>query len=384
MRARSFAVAAAGTSAFLDMYATQPLLPQLRVALGASEATVAGTISALTFAVAIAAPFVGPLADAIGRKRVIVSAIFILALLTFGAAQAHSIGELLAWRFAQGLAMPGIFATTLAYIAEEYPPEVAGSGVGAYIGGNVLGGWAGRYVTAIVAAHGTWQTAFLALGALNIVGGVIVLVLLPSLSAMRGFLTDSHMLATYALGGCILFALVAAFTFGTFYLAGPPFELGTAAIGNVYCVYLFGVVATPLSGRLMDRYGNRVTVLFAIAASVAGMLATLVHSLAAIVIGLGLTATGVFIAQAASQNYIGRIAGASRSTAASLYLVTYYGGGGLGAILPVWTWTHFGWPPTVATIVGVQAIAAILAFFGWQGPVGGVRRSSPVAPAVAA
>jgi MFS family permease len=397
LRAQSFAVAAAGATAFLDMYATQPLLPQLRVALGASEATVAATISALTFAVAIAAPFVGPLADAVGRKRVIVTTIFVLAFLTFGAAHSRSIGELLAWRFAQGLAMPGIFATTLAYIAEEYPPEVAGSGVGAYIGGNVLGGWAGRYVTAIVAAHGTWQTAFLALGALNIVGGAIVLALLPSskrfvrrasargaLAAMRGFLTDSRMLATYALGACILFALVAAFTFGTFYLAGPPFDLGTAEIGNVYCVYLFGVVATPLSGRLMDRYGNRATVLFAIAASATGMLATLVHSLAAIVVGLGLTATGVFVAQAASQNYIGRIAGASRSTAASLYLVTYYGGGGLGAILPVWTWTHFGWPATVGTIVGVQAIAAVLAFFGWQGPAGGVRRSAPEARAVAA
>jgi hypothetical protein len=92
----------------------------------------------------------------------------------------------------------------------------------------------------------------------------------------------------------------------------------------------------------------------------------------------------VFIAQAASQNYIGRIAGASRSTAASLYLVTYYGGGGLGAILPVWTWTHFGWPPTVGIIVGVQIVAAILAFVGWQGPAGGTRRSAPMAPAVAA
>jgi MFS family permease len=141
------------------MYATQPLLPQLRIDFHANEAHVAATISALTFAVALAAPFVGPLADAVGRKRVIVTAIFALALVTFGASHARGIGELIAWRFAQGLVMPGIFATTLAYIAEEFPADIAGSGVAAYIGGNVFGGWAGRYLSALVAAHATWQAA---------------------------------------------------------------------------------------------------------------------------------------------------------------------------------------------------------------------------------
>jgi MFS family permease len=396
-RGRSFAVAAAGATAFVDMYATQPLLPDLRVAFGASEAHVAATISSLTFAVAIAAPFVGPLADAIGRKRVIVTAIFALALVTFGASHARSIGELIAWRFAQGLVMPGIFATTLAYIAEEYPAESAGSGVAAYIGGNVLGGWAGRYLSAIVAAHASWQVAFVALGALNVLGGAVVLALLPSsarfvrrasfrgaLVAMRGFLTDPRMLATYAVGGCILFTLVAAFTFGTFYLAGPPFGLGTAEIGNVFCVYLFGAVATPLSGRLIDRFGNRTTVLLALATSATGILATLAPALSAVVIGLALMSTGVFIAQAASQSYIGRIAGGSRSTAAALYLTIYYAGGGLGAIVPAWTWVHAGWPPTVGIVVGFQALAAAVAFFGWQGPMKRERRSADVTSAAAA
>ena len=34
------AVATAGASAFIDMYATQPLLPELRATFGASEAAV--------------------------------------------------------------------------------------------------------------------------------------------------------------------------------------------------------------------------------------------------------------------------------------------------------------------------------------------------------
>jgi predicted MFS family arabinose efflux permease len=362
------------------MYATQPLLPQLRIDFHANEAHVAATISALTFAVALAAPFVGPLADAVGRKRVIVTAIFALALVTFGASHARGIGELIAWRFAQGLVMPGIFATTLAYIAEEFPADIAGSGVAAYIGGNVFGGWAGRYLSALVAAHATWQAAFVALGALNIAGGLIVLALLPAskrfvrrasartaLLAIRGFLSDPHMLATYGVGASILFTLVAAFTFATFYLAGPPFSLDTTQLGNVFCVYLAGVVATPLSGRSIDRFGSRFTILVALGVSAAGILATLAHALAVVIAGLALMSTGIFVAQAASQGYIGRIAGASRSTAAALYLSFYYVGGGLGAIVPASTWTHGGWAPTVALILAVLALAAAFVVAGWGG-----------------
>lgn len=393
---RYLAVAVAGGTAFVDMYATQPLLPALRVEFGTSEARVAATISSLTFAVALAAPFVGPLADAIGRKRVIVTAIFVLALVTFGASHAGTIGELILWRFLQGLAMPGIFATTLAYIAEEFPVDVAGRAVGSYIGGNVLGGFAGRYVSALVAAHAGWQSAFLALGALNVAGGLVVLTLLPpaqkfarrrsargALVAIGGFLRDRTLLATYAVGASILFTLVAAFTFATFYLARPPFSLSTQALGNVFFVYLAGVVATPLSGRSIDRFGNRFTVLAALAMSALGIVATLLPGLPAVVAGLALMSTGVFVAQAASQGYVGKIASANRSTAAALYLTCYYLGGGLGAIAPAWVFTRAGWPGTVGLVVAVQAGAAFIAFFGWQGPAA-ARPKAPVTSAAAA
>ncbi|MBD5657664.1 MAG: MFS transporter, partial [Candidatus Eremiobacteraeota bacterium] len=376
-RARYFAVAAAGGTAFVDMYATQPLLPALRVDFHTSEAHVAATISSLTFAVALAAPFVGPLADAIGRKRVIVTAIFVLALVTFAASHAHTIGELIFWRFLQGLAMPGIFATTLAYIAEEFPVEVAGRAVGSYIGGNVFGGFAGRYVSALVAAHSGWQDAFLALGALNIVGGLIVLALLPpaqrftrrastrgAIGAIGGFLRTRTMVATYAVGASILFTLVAAFTFATFYLSGPPFSLSTRALGNVFFVYLAGVIATPLSGRLIDRFGNRFTVLVALGMSAAGILATLLHELGGVIVGLAVMSTGVFVAQAASQGFVGKIASANRSTAAALYLTCYYIGGGLGAILPAWAFERAGWPGTVGMVIVVQGVAATIAYYG--------------------
>ena len=376
---RYLAVSACGGSAFLDMYATQPLLPELRAEFHTGEAAVGATISALTFACALAAPFVGPLADALGRKRVIVSAIFVLALVTFAAAGAQSLHALIVWRFVQGLCMPAVFAVTLAYIAEEFPPSVGGRAVGAYIGGNVFGGFLGRYVAAVVAGHADWHVAFLVLGGLNLAGGAIVWAFLPrsarftrqpsargALRAVGRFARDPHLLATYAIGGSVLFTLVAAFTFATYHLAAPPFSLGTIALGNVFFVYLAGVVASPLAGRLIDRLGHRVTVLLAIGASAAGILLTLVPAVATIVAGLAVMSTGVFAAQAASQGYIGIVARERRSTAAALYLTVYYTGGGLGAVLPAAVWTRGGWPATVGLILAVQVLAALLAGVFWR------------------
>ena len=389
MNLRYLALAFCGGTAFLDMYATQPLLPKFRTLFHASEADVGATISALVFACALAAPFIGPLADRIGRKRIIVSSIAILALVTFGAASASTLGQLVAWRFAQGLLMPGVFAVTLAYIAEEFPVSSAGRAVGAYIGGNVFGGFLGRYVTAIVTPQANWQTAFVVLGALNLLGALFVFVALPrakkfrasaslreSIAAIPGFFRNSAMLATYVVGGTILFTLTATFTYATFYLAGAPFDLSTAALGNVFFVYLAGAVAAPISGRLIDRYGNRFTLTLAMVGSACGIVLTLVHALSVIVIGLALTSTGVFVAQAASQGYIGRIAGAQRSTAAALYLTFYYGGGGLGAIVPAIAWTRGGWPATVGLIVAIQLCAIIITRTFWSARIAG---ESPIA-----
>lgn len=379
---RYFAVAAAGTSAFIDMYATQPLLPLLRTTFGASEAAVGATISTLTFACALSAPLVGPFADRIGRKRVIVTAIVLLGIATLATATATTLQALVAWRFVQGLFMPGIFAVTLAYIAEEFPAAVGGRAVGAYIAGNVFGGFFGRYLSALVASRTDWHAAFVVLGLLNFVGAAIVFAALPrarrfsksvsigaSLRAMAGFVRNPVLLATYAVGGSILFALVATFTFVTFYLAGPPFGLGTAALGNVFFVYLAGVFATPLAGRLIDRMGHRRTLLAAVAAGVFGIALTLIPSVIAVVVGLAVMSSGIFCAQAASQGYIGVVASAQRSSAAALYFSVYYAGGGLGAVLPAVAWSHGGWPATVALVVAVQVVAALLGATLWPSRV---------------
>jgi MFS transporter, YNFM family, putative membrane transport protein len=381
MNLRYVAVGACGASAFIDMYATQPILPQLRTIFGAGEAAVGATVTAVTLACAVAAPFIGPLADRLGRKRVIVSAIVLLALVTFGAATATTLGALLVWRFLQGLFMPGIFAVTVAYIGEEFPFAVAGRAIGAYMTGNVIGGFFGRYLAAVIAGHMRWETVFIVLGVLNLLGAAFVLIALPrarhfvrspslatSLRAIGGFVRNPTVAAIYAVGGSVLFTNVAVFTFVTFHLAAPPFSLPTVALGNVFVVYLLGIVSAPAGGVLIDRLGNRTTALLALGVSSGGLLVTLIPSVAAIVAGLAILSSSVFVTQMCSQGLIGRVVTENRSTAAALYFTVYYGLGGLGAVVPAPAWAYGGWPATVGVILAVQIVAAVIIVFGWRVP----------------
>src|SRR5262245_29805801 len=167
-RAPTAGVVLAGSAAFLDLYATQPLLPLLARTFRASTFDVGLTITAPTVAVALFAPFIGGLADRIGLRRVIVGSAFLLTAATALAATATTLRQLILWRLVQGVMTPGIFAGTVAYIHEEWPASRAGRGTAAYMTGTIIGGFTGRAVAGLVAADVDWHASFIALAILNL------------------------------------------------------------------------------------------------------------------------------------------------------------------------------------------------------------------------
>ena len=100
---RDLCVLLAGFSAFLDLYATQGMLPCLGREFAVSPLTASATVSATTTVVALSAPFAGLLADRFGRRRLIVTSALLLALPTLLAGTSASLGWLLLWRAAQGV-----------------------------------------------------------------------------------------------------------------------------------------------------------------------------------------------------------------------------------------------------------------------------------------
>ncbi|MGA3115823.1 MAG: MFS transporter [Syntrophobacteraceae bacterium] len=368
-----------GFGTFLTLYATQPLLPQFRQIFRASELMVSLTVSAPVLAVALMAPLIGLLADAVGRKRVIVAAMLGLAVPTVLAATAANLVQLIVWRFMQGIFIPGIIAVAIAYISEESPGQSVGSTMAIFVTGTVVGGFGGRFIAGLASTHWGWRTAFVVLGAVLLAAALSTWRLLPrstkfvrqtnapaAFESVWKHLRNPQLLATYAVGFNVLFCMVGAFTYVNFYLAEKPFFLGSAALASIFAVYLIGAVITPVAGRILDSIGYRRALVGAVAVSGSGMLLTLIQHLPVVIAGLALQATGVFVCQSASSSQVGKAAGAARSSAAGLYVSCYYLGGCAGSILPGFFWKQAGWPGCVAIIISMQLITSLIANKLWQ------------------
>ena len=373
----------AGFCAFVTLYAPQPLLPLLAREFGSSAAAVSLIVTASTLAVALAAPFAGAAADRFGRKPVIVWSACLLVLPILLAGTAGSLRQLLFWRFWQGVFTPGIFAVTIAYINEEWK-EGVGAAMSAYVAGTVIGGFSGRMVAALVAAHFPWQWAFVVLAILDAACALVMARWMPpdsrrntrpasarevaqaTIRGMAAHLANPRLLATYAVGFGVLFTLIATFTYVNFYLAAPPFGLGTTALGLLFTVYLVGAAITPVGGRAIDRLGHRWTLLAAFGGGMIGMALTLIHRLPAVLAGLALCCSGVFIAHSAASSYVGTVAREARAAAVGLYAMFYYAGGSLGAALPGYFWARGGWLGCVLNVVAIQAATIALALGFWE------------------
>jgi predicted MFS family arabinose efflux permease len=373
------AVSLCGVFAFIDLYATQPLLPLLADLFHASKAAVGLTVSASTMGVALSAPFWGAFTERLSRRKVIVWSIAALVVPTLLAATSPTLQMLVFWRFVQGLIMPGIFAIAIAYIGEEWPPESVAPVMSVYVSSTALGGFIGRIISGLAADRLGWNWGFVILGLMTLAGSCVVARLLPhethprpvetepDFAALLRHLRNPRLLATFAIGFNVLFSLVGIFTYITFYLAASPFRLSTEKLSYLFVVYLIGLVVTPAAGYLIGRVGLRAGVAAAIAVSLLGVLLTLSHSLAVVIGGLALLCTGVFISQASATSYLPEAAPVGgRVSAAGLYMSFYYLGGTVAGVVPSYLWAIGKWPACVAFIAMLQIVALGIALVGWR------------------
>ncbi len=359
-----------GMFAFLQVYAVQAILPLLMQEFQASVVQVGNTVGATVLAIAIMSPFIGMLSDALGRKPLIAGSVLFLALPTALIAASDSIHQLTVLRFLQGLSVPGITVVTIAYVGEEFRGKHMTRLMAAYVGGTVLGGFLGRFLLGHLVEWMSWRHAFLVMAALTVAGAALVWRTLPasrhfvpnrqlrtSLRTLHSHLHNPAVLTACAVGACVLFSLVACFTYINLHLAAAPYRFGAADLANVFAVYLLGVVITPISGKILPVLGARTTILIAMSVSVLGLLLTLLPAAWMIVAALAIMSSGIFITQSSTISFIAHRVSTGRSLASGLYYMSYYAGGSIGAWVCGLAYTHGAWPWTVAVILVAQVLA---------------------------
>jgi predicted MFS family arabinose efflux permease len=293
----------------------------------------------------------------------------------------------------QGLVLPPIFAVTVAYIGDEWPPREATTAAGIYSSGSSIGGFSGRLFTGLFADLIGWRAGFLALAGVALAGAIATIFLLPHerkfvrseglLASGRQMLShfrNGQLLATYAVGFGVLFNFICTFTYVSFHLAAAPYNLSATALGAIFAVYLVGSVLSPWVGWAVGRFGRRRFTVRVLAMWVAGIGLTLAPSLPLIVLGLAISAGCGLICQAISTGYVTITAKAGRSSAVGLYVTSFYVGGSFGAAIGGLAWTLGGWPACVALVAIMLAIMSAVVMFAWARRVTDAPAATPIEP----
>jgi len=392
LRRAQWALFAAGFATFAMLYCVQPLLPLFTHSFGVSPAQSSLVLSFCTGTLALSILLVGLWSQALPRKRLMAASMLASAVLATAAAAAPDWHSLLLLRAVQGLAMGGVPAVAMAYLAEEVEPETLGLVMGLYISGSAFGGLAGRVITGSVSDALGWRHALGVMGLIGLVSAGLFIWLLPpsrrfvprrgnALAAMREGLSrhlrNGPLVGLFAMGGLLMGAFVMVYNYVGFRLMRPPFSLSQTLIGAIFVVYLVGIFSSTLFGRLADRHGRGAMLVLATSLQLGGLLLTLSGSLPVVIAGIVAFTFGFFAAHAVASGWVGQMAQGYKAQAASLYLLVYYIGSSVLGSLGGHGWSAAGWAGVTALAGGLLGVA--LAISVWLNRVS-VLAAKAIAP----
>jgi MFS transporter, DHA1 family, multidrug resistance protein len=280
----------------IDMYL--PALPNLTADLATTESAAQATITGMLVGLGVGQLVIGPLSDAVGRRRPLIAGVVGHLFASVLCALAPSIALLTGARLLQGLSAAAVAVVSMAIVRDLFAGSAAATllsrlmlvtGIAPVlapsIGGIVLGvtSWRGVFVVLAVAAF--------------VLLWVAVLVLretLPEqrrrtarpaaiLATYRGLLRDRTFVALVLISG-LAFATLFSYISGSSFVLQNVYGLSSGAYAVVFGVNSAGLVlATQVNPLLVARFGPRRVLRGAIAL---GLLASAVL-LAGAVVGAG-------------------------------------------------------------------------------------------------
>jgi EmrB/QacA subfamily drug resistance transporter len=159
-------LALAGLAYSLQQTMIVPALPSLQRDLHTSTAWVTWLLTAFLLVSAVATPILGKLGDQYGKEHFLLVSLIVFFVGCFAAIFAWNIWSLILFRAIQGFG-GAVFPLSFAIVADEFPREKIGSGVGMISAILGVGGGLGLVLSGALVDYASWRWLF-------IVGAVVV------------------------------------------------------------------------------------------------------------------------------------------------------------------------------------------------------------------
>ncbi|MEO7086577.1 MAG: MFS transporter [Gemmatimonadaceae bacterium] len=374
-RRTNLALFSAGFATFSLLYCVQPLMPVFAHDFHVSPAQSSLSLSLTSGLLAPTMIVVGTFSESRGRKAIMVTSLFLSAIITLLSAFVTHWNVFLLARALAGVTFAGLPAISMAYLSEEVSPTSIGLAMGLAIGGNGLGGMVGRLLSSFLADVLSWRWA---MGAVAIIGLVAATIFWRTLPPSRHFVSrplrpgallgtfvhqfrDVRLVALFVEGFLLMGAFVTTYNYATYHLLDAPYSLSQSTTGMIFLVYIGGIFASAWIGSLADRVGRGRMLLGMIVLMLAGIALTALRPLAFVVLGIATVTFGFFGGHSVASSWVGLRAHEAKAQASALYLFFYYTGaslaGGVGGLF----WERWRWNGVAGFVAGMLVIGLAIA-----------------------
>ncbi len=332
--------------AALNEFALNVALPSIRDEFGLDLSTVRWTLLAFLIADAAVLILAGRYGDRVGRRRTSVIGLVVIVLGSLVCAFAPTFTVLIVGRVIEGIGMGILFSGLLALIADAVPRELIGRafGVWAFIG--ALSVLLSPVIGGALAEVASWRWIFgvnslIAIAALVAARRVILPVTVPSPSRSlqhAALLRIRSYVAGTVVVSLIYFTVALTWLALVFYV-GAVHNLGPTMTGLAFVLYgVWWLVLPPFTGRLADRIGVRLPMLWGSTVGVIGFIVLAFASPAEnlVLLGLGLCLIGIgvaFVIPAANAAAMGSVPVEDRGDASGINMTVRLVGSILGLVV---------------------------------------------------
>ncbi len=349
------------------LYVPQPLLPVLAREFAVSREMTALLTTIVFIPLSLAPLFYGYVLEAVSARGMLCVSSLLLGLSTLAMSCVNSFDWLLTWRLLQGILIPALLTSLMTYTSQHANRGDIQRAMAWYIGATIVGGFAGRAVSGLIASLFDWRVSFVVLG-ITVLLVVVPLWRLPQsgalqlarprLSLVRDILADRRFLKVYLLVFSLFLVFAAVMNFLPFRLTELTAEADEMRIGLAYTGYMMGLLASLNAIRIQKRCGGpERTMLFSFLVFMMALIIIATPSVAVLLLTMFLFCGSMFLTHATATGFLNRLADTHKGMINGMYVAFYYAGGAVGSYLPGYAYRHWGW-------TGFTALLSVFALLG--------------------